>query len=59
MAIQIEGNQIQNGVVTFAKLASADIETTLTGSSSKLARADAIKAYIDNVAAGIHTGKNR
>ena len=54
MAIQIEGNQIQNGVVTFAKLASADIETTLTGSSSKLARADAIKAYIDNVAAGIH-----
>ena len=54
MAIQIEGNQIQNGVVSFAKLASADIETTLTGSSSKLARADAIKAYIDNVAAGIH-----
>ncbi len=54
MAIQIEGNQIQNGVISFAKLAAADIETTLTGSSSKLARADAIKSYIDNVAAGIH-----
>jgi uncharacterized cupin superfamily protein len=54
MAIQIEGNQIQNGVISFAKLASADIETTLTGSSSKLARADAIKAYVDNIAAGIH-----
>ena len=54
MAIQIEGNQIQNGVISFAKLASADIETTLTGASNKLARADAIKAYVDNVAAGIH-----
>jgi len=54
MAIQIEGNQIQNGVISFSKLAAADIETTLTGSSSKLARADAIKSYIDNVAAGIH-----
>ena len=54
MAIQIEGNQIQDGVISFAKLLSSDIETTLTGSSSKLARADAVKAYVDNIAAGIH-----
>ena len=54
MAIQIEGAQIQNGVISFSKLDGADIETTLTGSSSKLARAYAIKSYIDNIAAGIH-----
>ncbi len=54
MTIQIEGNQIQNNAIGFAKLLASDIETTLVGSSAKLARADAIKAYVDNIAAGIH-----
>ena len=40
--------KIANGSVGFAKLKTADVETTLTGSSSKIATAAAIKTYIDN-----------
>jgi hypothetical protein len=57
MAIQLESNQIQDaaiveaklgsGAVAFAKLKSADIETSLAGSSSKIPRADAVKNYVD------------
>lgn len=57
MAIQLVRNQLvdsiinvdklDNGAVSYAKILSTDIETTLTGGSSKLASASAIKAYVD------------
>lgn len=39
--------KLDNGSVAFAKLKSADIETSLSGGASKLATAAAIKTYID------------
>lgn len=47
-AVSAEG-KLANGVVAFAKIKSADIETDLavSASSSKLADASAIKAYVD------------
>ena len=58
MAIQLVRNQIvdsiinvdklDNNAVSYAKINSSDIETTLTGGSSKLASAAAIKTYVDD-----------
>ncbi len=65
MAIQIRGNQIASnaiieakinaGAVSYAKLKGADIESDLgsSASASKLASAEAIKNYVDSVAAGL------
>lgn len=57
MAVQIVRNQVvdsiinadklDTGAVTYGKIASADIETTLTGGANKLASASAIKTYVD------------
>jgi trimeric autotransporter adhesin len=57
MAVQIVRNQLidlvinadklDNGAVSYGKIASADIETSLTGGANKLASASAIKAYVD------------
>jgi len=64
MAIQIIRNQVIDAIinedkldanaVAFAKIKSSDIETDLglSASSSKIARADAIKSYIDAEVAG-------
>lgn len=57
MAIQLVRNQLVDsiinvdklldGAVSYAKINSSDIETTLVGGSSKLASAAAIKTYVD------------
>ena len=57
MAIQLVRNQLVDsiinvdklldGAVSYAKINSSDIETTLVGGSSKLASAAAIKSYVD------------
>ena len=57
MAVQIVRNQLidlvinadklDTGAVSYAKLDSTDIETSLTGGANKLASASAIKAYVD------------
>lgn len=57
MAIQLVRNQLidsiinvdklLDGAVSYAKINSSDIETTLVGSASKLASAAAIKTYVD------------
>lgn len=57
MAIQLVRNQLidsiinvdklLDGAVTYAKINSSDIETSLSGGASKLASAAAIKAYVD------------
>lgn len=44
---------LASGAVAFGKLKSADVETSLTGSSSKIATAQAIKNYIDASSAGM------
>ena len=44
----INEGKLDDGAVAFAKLKSADVETTLTGGASKLASASAIKTYVDN-----------
>tara|TARA_R100000005_G_C4998165_1_gene204863 strand:- start:1143 stop:1997 length:855 start_codon:yes stop_codon:yes gene_type:complete len=43
----INEGKIDNGAVAYAKLKSADIETSLSGGASKLATAAAIKTYVD------------
>ena len=43
---------LATGAVAFSKLKSADIETTLAGSNSKIPRADAVKSYVDNAVEG-------
>ena len=43
----INADKLNNGAVSYAKILSSDIETSLTGGSSKLASAAAIKAYVD------------
>ena len=57
MAIQLVRNQLVDsiinvdklldGAVSYTKINSSDIETTLTGGASKLASAAAIKTYVD------------
>lgn len=49
----VDETALGSGSVAFGKLKSADIETTLTGSSSKIPRADAVKNYVDAAAVGI------
>lgn len=44
---------LASGAVAFGKLKSADVETSLTGGSAKLATAQAIKTYIDASSAGM------
>ena len=43
----INADKLNDGAVSYAKILSTDIETTLTGGASKLASAAAIKAYVD------------
>lgn len=44
----INEGKLDDGSVAYAKLKSADVETTLTGGASKIASASAIKTYVDN-----------
>lgn len=44
----INEDKLADGSVAFAKLKSADVETTLTGGASKIATAQAIKNYVDS-----------
>ena len=48
----VDASALSNGSVGYAKLNSADIETTLAGSTSKLVRADAIQNAINNAIEG-------
>lgn len=43
----INEGKLDDGSVAYAKLKSADVETTLTGGASKIASAAAIKSYVD------------
>lgn len=68
MAVQIVRNQLidavinvdklDNGAVSYGKIASADIETSLTGGANKLASASAIKAYVDGQLPDTFSGGN-
>ena len=68
MAIQLVRNQLVDsiinvdklldGAVSYAKINSSDIETTLTGGASKLASAAAIKAYVDAQVPDTFSGGN-
>lgn len=51
----VEEAKVLDGAIAFAKLKGGDIETDLStsASDSKIARADAIKAYVDSEVAGI------
>ena len=49
----VDADKLAVNAVVFASVDNAAYETTLVGSNSKFARADAIKTYVDNQVAGL------